>query len=137
MSIIASTTPQATVDNRADLYAVFTKAEGTSLLVSVPQWTKLTLRLETAGPVAVGTREQLDPVGSGKGRLLPTNEDVVVIIGPNTRFFYASTGFHRISVHIEAIPWLQSIFEAIKGLAKIVSTPSKPASSPPPTKRNC
>lgn len=134
---MADATPQSTIDNRADLYVLFTVAGGTRLLVSVPQWTKITLRLETAGPVSVGTREQLDPTGSGKGRLLPTNEDVIVNLGPNTRFYYAAESLQRVSVHIEAIPWLQAIHEAVKGVARAAAAPKTPASVASPPKRTC
>lgn len=135
---IASNTPQAIIDNRADFYTFFTVAGGTKLLLSVPQWTKITLRLETAGPVAVGTREQLDPVASGKGRLLPTDEDVVMMLGPNTRFFYAATGLQRVAIHVEAVPWLQAIFEALRAIHKVTgSGGGRAGTSAPALRRGC
>lgn len=113
-------------DIRSDIYTLFTKANGTKLILSLPYWCKITFRLESAGPVAIGTREDLQPVNSGKGRLLPANSDVVVVVPPNNRLYIASTSMNRVSVQVESFPYLSSI------LAQITHLVNKMGGSPPP-----
>lgn len=134
---MSSSTPQAIVDNRADYYTFFTVASETRLLLSLPQWTKVTVELETAGPVAIGTRQQLDPVASGRGAMLSTDQPFEMLLGPNTRLYYAATGIHRVTIKVEAIPWMQSIYAAISALAPLLQAlkPSTPAAAPP--QRRC
>jgi len=112
-------------DLRSDVYTIFTKAGGTKLILSVPYWSKLTFRLESAGPVAIGTREDLQPVNSGKGRLLPTGADVVVTVPPNNRVYMASTSMNRVSIQVETFPFLGAI------LTQLISLVEKSKAAPP------
>jgi hypothetical protein len=132
-------TPQATSDNRSDYYTIFTKAGGTQTLVQVPQYAKITFELETAGPVSVGTRAQLDPVGSGKGALLTTDKEFEMLVGPNTTIYYAATGLHRVKVKIEAIPWLRTLNEGLLAIVAAINglRQAAPRPAPAPAVRKC
>jgi len=101
---------------KTDVYTYFTAPGGTSLLLSLPHWSLVTLRLESAGPVTVGTREDLRPVGSGKGRLLPSNEDVKIVMVPLTRLYISADSLQRVSVQVEPYPWLFEILTAIRSV---------------------
>lgn len=72
-------------------------------------WARITLTLETAGPVAVGQNQQLTPVLSGKGQLLQTNVPTVFNVGKGNKIYVAATTVNRIKVCVEAIPWLETI----------------------------
>ena len=99
---------------KSDQYTYFTQPGPTQLLLSLPSWSLVTLRLESPGPVAIGTREDLSPVGSGKGRLLPVDEDVKVVMVPLTRLYVVSNSVQRISVMAEPYPWLFELLTAIR-----------------------
>jgi hypothetical protein len=108
-----------------DIYTYFTRSTGENeLLYSAEMWVKMTLVLETAGPVAVGTRESVIPVLSGKGILLdPDGEPAVFSIPKGDRIFISAESINRVQVFIEPIPWLEQIlyqvesgFGGLKGL---------------------
>jgi hypothetical protein len=130
---------QSITDNRADYYNFLTKTGSTQLLLSLPQWTKITMRLNTAGPVVVGTREQLDPVISGKGAPLVTDQEFEMLIGPNTRVYYFATGINSVTIKVEAIPWMLTIASLISDVVKAISglKLSAPAPSGPSPQRRC
>lgn len=77
------------------------------------EWIEIVLRLETAGPVAIGHAEELAPVLSGRGRVLPTNEDIVVKLSPSSSLYILSAGIDRISIQVNAIPGLEDLLKAI------------------------
>ena len=104
---------------KTDVYTFFTKSSGTTLLLSLPNWSLVTLRLESAGPVAVGTIESLTPVGT-KGRLLPVNEDIKIVMVPLTRLFIAADSLQRVAVQVEPYPWLFEILNAVKALPSLL-----------------
>lgn len=73
-------------------------------------WANVTVTLETAGPVAVGTRSELFPVLSGKGVLLDTDVPKTFVIGKGySRLYIASTSINRVKVEIEPFPWIEQI----------------------------
>lgn len=72
-------------------------------------WAKVTLTLETAGPVAVGQQANISPVLSGKGQLLETDVPVSFAIAKGTRLYVASTSINRVKRVIEPLPWLENI----------------------------
>ena len=72
-------------------------------------WARVTLVLETAGPVAVGQMAELTPVLSGKGMLLQTGVPVTFTIDKGTRLYVAATGINRIKVVVEPVPYLEVI----------------------------
>lgn len=70
---------------------------------------KVTLQLETSGPVAVGTKQNILPVRSGKGTLLETGEPTFFYLAKGERLYVAATSINRIKVTIEPIPWAEQI----------------------------
>jgi hypothetical protein len=72
-------------------------------------WARVTLTLETAGPVVVGENQQLQPVLSGKGQLLETDVPVTFNIGKGSKLYVAANTVNRIKVCVEALPWLETI----------------------------
>ena len=51
---------------RSEIYTLFTKIGGNHLLYSAQSWVRVILRLETAGPVAVSTRESRSRARTGR-----------------------------------------------------------------------
>jgi hypothetical protein len=99
---------------KTDMYTYFTQATGqTTLVFSAETWVKIRLLLETAGPVSIGWRENLGPVLSGQGRLLPTGLEVWFAMPPGQRLYFASNTVDRVSVVVERIPFGQQILHQI------------------------
>ena len=108
-----------------EIYTYFTNADGRSkLLYSAEGWVRIELALETAGPVSVGTRENLTPVLTGLGILLePDGEPVEFVMPKGDRLYIAAESINRVKFIVEPIPWLQQIlgelqsgFGGIKGI---------------------
>lgn len=72
-------------------------------------WARVSLTLETAGPVAVATSTKVTPVLGGNGRLLKTGETITFTLAKGTKLYVASTGVNRIGRVIEPVPWLEQI----------------------------
>lgn len=114
--------PNVSVDRNTDTFTYFTQVgkqpitgtgTGTPILYNGDRlWARVTLILETAGPVVVGTREDIFPVLSGKGSLLPVGREWERIIAKGTRLYVAATALNRISVTIEPLPWLEQIAQS-------------------------
>lgn len=98
-----------------DVRTVFTDPDGKTheLLPFSSVWRKLTLFLETAGPVAVGDKADLGTPISGNGRLLPVKQDAVFTIPPNCKFYIASGAVNRIGFQAEPIPWGEDIWQRL------------------------
>jgi hypothetical protein len=103
-------TPLQLQTYRTEIYTYFTIANGqTELLYSAENWVRAKLTLETAGPVAIGTSQNLEPVLSGRGRLLDTDLEYEAFLPRGTRLFIISETVNRVSVTIEPVPWLEQI----------------------------
>lgn len=103
-------TPKQLQTYRTEIYTYFTRATGvTDLLYSAENWVRIKLTLETAGPVAIGTSASLEPVTSGRGRLLDVNEEYETYLPKGTRIHIISETVNRVSVTIEPVPWLEQI----------------------------
>lgn len=101
---------QGRAEVRTYVQTYFTKIAETQILYNGDrQWAKITLTLETAGPVAVGTAQKISPVLSGKGILLATNEPITITVAKGTRLYVVSTSVNRVKVMVEALPWLEQI----------------------------
>lgn len=95
---------------RADMYTLFTTTLGASQpFFTADQWVKVKLLLETAGPVAVGTRSQITPVLAGKGLLLTTDVPFEIFLPRGTILYYAAESLNRVNVTVEPIPWAQQL----------------------------
>lgn len=109
-----------------DISTYFTQIGGTRLVHSAQTWMKITLELETAGPVAVGTRDDLQPVLSGKGILLTLNEQQVWVMEKGDRLFATSQTINRVKMIIEPIPWQGKIDGSINsGFSTLMSLMKK------------
>lgn len=100
-----------------DIFTYFTVPAITNrseLLYSAEEWVRIELVLETAGPVAVSTRQSVTPVLSGKGVLLePDGEPLKFIMPRGDRLFIAAESVNRVKVIIEPIPWLEQIYQTL------------------------
>jgi hypothetical protein len=101
-------------DNRTQVDTYFTRGpqpgEQPALIYTGDRmWARITLILETAGPVAIGTSSKLIPVQGGNGALLRTGVPTVFMIAKGTKLFVASTGVNRVNRVIEPLPWLEQI----------------------------
>lgn len=109
------------------IYTYFTKpydqdGNPTLLLYNADRlWSRVTLTLETAGPVAVGNASQLAPVLSGKGALLEPGMPTTFSVAKGTRLYVASTAVNRIKVAIEPLPWLEQITARVSRLADLLA----------------
>lgn len=129
-----------------EIYTYFTDAPfgESKLLYSAETWVRVELQLETPGPVAVSTRQDVVPVLSGKGVLLPPDgEPIKFILPKGDRVFIASESFNRVRFFIEPIPWLEQILFQIEqgfggtrgilgGLVRALVKSRKPATEEPP-----
>ncbi len=123
----SSTTPSSSGpgDNRTQAYTYFTRApkpgEQPAVLYNGDRlWVRVKLMLETAGPVVVGQSASLLPINSGKGILLPTNQQIEIVISKGSRLYIAASGVNRVKVVIEPIPWLEQITGSIAYVAQTI-----------------
>lgn len=120
----AATTGEA--DNKIDISTYITRAGDAQILYNGDRmWCKVTLLLETGGPVAVGQMSNLTPVLSGKGQLLQTGIPAVFNIAKGNRLYIAATGVNRVSVTVEAYPWLETLTGLLTRMAGIAAAPAK------------
>jgi len=73
------------------------------------QYAQVILTLETAGPVAISTKQQILPVLSGKGQLLETGVPLAFTLAKGNRLWVATTSLNRIKVTVQPLPWLEQI----------------------------
>lgn len=93
-----------------EIYTYFTRPNNKSnLFYTAEKWIKVSLLLETGGPVAVSTRQDILPVLSGKGISLRTGEVRTWDLERGDRLYIASTSSNRVQVITQPIPWLESI----------------------------
>lgn len=115
---------------RAEIYTYFTRADGvTHLLYDPKEQIRLRLELETAGPVAVSTREELGPVLSGKGVLLTTGDEQEFILSLGDRMFIIAETSDRVKLIAEPIPYVPEILKAV---LKLAGSTSGELDTPPP-----
>jgi len=100
--------PQAT--QHTEMYTYFTKPSiRSSLIYSADQWVTVRLTLETAGPVAVGTLQEIGPVLSGKGTLLPTGEEREIQLAKGDRLYEVASSVNRVTVTTYPVPYLKRL----------------------------
>ncbi len=110
-------TTQGTSSNRLALSTYITKVGSTDQIYDGSRlWAKITLTLETAGPVAIGTRANLLPVLGGNGVLLDTNEPITVTISKGDKLYIAANAVSRVKIQIEAFPWLEQLAGTVAGI---------------------
>jgi len=79
------------------------------------QYAQVILTLETAGPVAVSTKQQVLPVLSGKGQLLETGVPLTFTLAKGNRLWVATSSLNRIKVTVQPLPWMEQ-FAGLLGL---------------------
>lgn len=95
---------------RTELSTFITKIGPTEILYDGTRiWAQVTVTLETAGPVAIGTKQNITPVLSGKGILLETLEPKTITIAKGDKLFIASNAISRVKVEIQPVPWLEQL----------------------------
>lgn len=108
-----------------EIYTLVTEIGESLVFITAESWIKIKLRLETAGPVAVSTREDIMPALSGKGGLV-NNDDMIFVLNKGDRLFYTAQAVNRVRVIIEPIPATPVVVE--KSLE-----PQVPGPTPTPT----
>ena len=109
------------VTSRTETYTLFTQIGGNRLLYSAESWVRVNLRLETAGPVAVSTREVVTPTLSGKGILLGADE-VEFILPKGSRLIYTADSVNRVRFIIEPVPWLEQLYRTVDvGFSRLIA----------------
>ena len=85
------------------------------------QYAQVILTLETAGPVAVSTKQQILPTLSGKGQLLETGVPLSFFLAKGNRIWVSTTSLNRVKVTVQPVPWL----EQFAGLLAIIAQQKK------------
>lgn len=106
-------------NGRTEVSTYFTKPSGNHVLYRAEQWMRIRLMLEGAGPVAVGSRDNVAPPLSGAGILLPTNVEITFTMQKGNRMYIAATAINRVRFIIEPIPWLEQIATMIGQLVSL------------------
>lgn len=119
------------VDGRTLIQTYFTSlpniGEDTPILYNGDRlWARITLTLETAGPVAIGTQSNISPVLSGKGQLLETGVPVVFDVMKGNRLYVLATGINRIKFVTAPLPWLEMITGLVAQLVNVFRAPPPP-----------
>ena len=104
------------VAGRTEISTYFTQAGGDFLLYEADTWIRMNLTLLDAGPVAVGTREQISPVLSGRGGLLSTDMPFVFDVKKGERLFITSNTVNRVRVLIQPVPYGDQVLSIIGSL---------------------
>lgn len=110
-------------------FTYYTKASDTNLVYSASEWTQIRLGLQSAGPVVAGMDQNLYPVGQGKGRLLPTDRDLILVLAPSDRLYLAADSIQGVGVSVEGIPetsLLQMLIDAIRNPTQVTTVEGKP-----------
>lgn len=117
----APATSQGGSERRAAISTFFTKVGLTETLYPGDRlWAKVTVTLETAGPVAVGTKQRLTPVLGGAGTLLATNTPTSFTISRGDRLYIAATSVNRVKVVIESFPWLEQLVGLLDRVSRLL-----------------
>ena len=108
--------------HNTEISTYFTSRIGTSeLLYSAEDWVEITLRLETAGPVAVSTRQEIVPLLSGKGVLLPVDDDFTFILPRGNRLYIAASAVNRVNFCVKPYPYINQALNVLsQGFASVV-----------------
>jgi hypothetical protein len=103
----------------------FTVPGDTRLLYTAEGWVHVRLLLQNAGPVAVGMDQNITPVLSGRGRLLPTGQEIRFNLTRGDRLFIAAESINRVSFTIEPLQPVDRIVVLIEsGLGSVRSIAS-------------
>jgi len=120
--------PSATVagaELATEIYTFFARLPTDGQLATIyngdRQYAQVILTLETAGPVAVSTKQQILPVLSGKGQLLETGVPLSFVLAKGNRLYVATSSLNRIKVTVQPPPWLEQFAGLLHLILKGVS----------------
>jgi len=100
---------------------IFTTPGQTRLFVAVQDWARITMTLQTAGPVAIGTSANLLPVLSGNGLLLPTDVPIRFLLPRGDTLYVAANAVNRVSFQVEPQPFYEGLLQAVGNVGIAVS----------------
>jgi len=119
-------TPRTTSTKRTEIYTYQTVPDGRSkLLYSAESTVRVKMQLINAGPVAVGQREDISPVLSGKGILLSPGDGPIVdfVLTKANRLYIVSESINQVKFIVEPFPYLDDIlyqleegFSSLRGI---------------------
>lgn len=105
---------------RTEISTYFTKVGGNNLLYQAEGWVRLRIMLETAGPVAIGSRDDVEPVLSGKGITLIRDVEISFPLAKGNRVFITSGAVNRVRMIVEPIPWAEQVTTMIGSLVSLI-----------------
>lgn len=114
----------------AELRTLFTDIGGTHLFITAESWIQVKLRLETAGPVAIGTRAEIQPVLGGQGALLG-DEEMEIVLHKGDKLYYAAQAVNRVRVLIEPAPQVEADDEMVSAAPVAPPKPPRQPTTPP------
>ena len=101
---------QAAGNYNTTLSTVFTKAGAITLLYSAERaWMRLTITLETAGPVEVSSVSNFKPFLSGKAQALQTGVPLIYDCAKGSRVWVGAGTVERLKLTVQPLPWLEQI----------------------------
>lgn len=103
-----------------DIKTIFTQIGGSQEFYQAHTWVKIKLRLETAGPVSVSTRSEIEPVLGGAGGLL-NDVDMEFILSKGDRLYYTAQAVNRFRMISQPMPVIETVV-----------VPALEENSPPP-----
>lgn len=114
-------TPFELQTEQTDMFDQFTTTIGeTFKFYTVNRDVRVTLILQTAGPVVVSTRAQVTPVQTGLGLTLVPLQPVTFALPRGSSLYYGASSVQRVSVIVEPIPWANTIAGKIDNVANAV-----------------
>jgi hypothetical protein len=104
----------------ADIYA-FKPADTTTKLLVADDWLDITFHKESSGIVVIGTKEDLAPIGQGRGVSLPSDRPFRLTLAPGTILYaLGEDAEQKLSVVLQPSP-IVDIVTAIKNLAATIA----------------
>lgn len=111
---------------QTEIYTYFTDASGrTRQVFAADGWQRVRMLLETAGQVAIGTRQSITPVLSGRGRLLPVGQEIEFDLKKGDRLYIAAEAVNRVSITIQRIAYGDRVITRLDQLREAFTTSAR------------
>lgn len=118
-SVAAPAPTISTAELATEIYTFFARPNPTGQFTIIyngdRMFAQVILTLETAGPVAVSTKQQINPTLSGKGQLLETGVPLTFTLAKGQRLYVVTSSINRIKVTVQPYPWLEQ-FAGLLGM---------------------
>lgn len=119
-------TPYQLQTDTTELFDIFTTTIGESRsFYTTNRWIRVTLTLQTAGPVVVATRADVVPVNTGKGASLMPGVPLTMTLPRGSTLYYGCASVQRFSVVVEPIPWANEIAGKIDDVASALGVAAR------------